>query len=161
MRSWMASNSFKGTLDGLLNNAVGFVVMGIFLLYYEGAIAEKIVGVALVAALSLFMLHNLIQHLHRRLQKLELANDPSQAPIDTSQVNYLAWGALGGMLLGLVMTGTWHKFVKYQDTTGPGRWNEDWVFYVVGLIISFIVTIALSMKPEKKAPGLRDTDPKP
>jgi hypothetical protein len=151
MRSWTASNSFKGTLDGLLNNAVGFVIMGIFLLYYEGEIPEKIIGVSLVASLSCFMIHSLIQTLHRRLQKLEKAHDPTQPPIDTSQINYLAWGALTGMLLGLFMTGTWHSFVKYQDTSGPGRWKEDWIFYIVGLCISFTAMLVLSMKPDKKA----------
>jgi hypothetical protein len=153
MKSWLASNSFKGSLDGLLNNAVGFVVLAIFLFYYDGELPQKLIGLAFVAALSMFMIHWLVQNLHRRLQKLELAQDPAQPPIPTDQINYLAWGALGGMVLGLCLTGLWHLVQPYQDASGPGRWKEDWVFFIVGLVISFAGMIYLSARPDPPKPS--------
>lgn len=150
MKSWIASNSVKGSLDGLLNNAVGFVALGIFMLYYDGDLPQKITAIAMVAALSVFMIHWLIQNLHGRLQKLEKAHDPSQPPIDTSQINYVAWGALGGLILGLAATALWHSVVPYADSTGAGRWKEDWPYFVGGLVISYAGMILLSLRGDQK-----------
>lgn len=150
--SWIAPNSFKGSLDGLLNNSVGLVIMGILLCYYDGELPQKILTVSIVCALSFFMIHWLIQHLHRRLQKIERAQDPSQAPLDTSSPNYLAWGALLGMLLGLAMTAVWHAFSPYADATGPGRWREDWPFFIAGLVVSYALMIFLSLRASPARP---------
>lgn len=150
MKSWIASNSFKGSLDGLLNNAVGLVALGIFMLYYEGDLPQKIIAIAMVAALSIFMIHWLIQNLHGRLQKLEQAHDPNQPPIDTSQINYVAWGALGGLLLGLAATAIWHSVVPYADSSPTGRWKEDWPYFVGGLVVSYAGMIWISLRADPK-----------
>lgn len=148
--SWVAKNSFKGSLDGILNNAVIYIVTGIFLTYYDDPLAEKMIGLSIMAAITIFMVHWLIQQLHARLQKIERAQFPDQPPIDTSQKNYLAWGFLAGILIGLTLTGLWHAARPYEDSTGPGRWKEDWVFYIFGLAIGYVWMIILSWREAKR-----------